>query len=173
MQLKRRYVRRLKNVWVLAGTFGELIKVCHCVTQLKWFCLWEIKNLGSLGLVDCNIYQNWDSSSGDCVFLGIWINPCSLVETFASEAIPRPYLEKIQKVCFLRKKIIKVFLMEMVLKLILRAWKIKRLDWINVWFRLVVVWCKMINSRDCLSLRAKRSGVFETVVSGFASFLSE
>ena len=28
----------------MAGTFRELIKICHCVTQFKWlFCLGEIK----------------------------------------------------------------------------------------------------------------------------------
>ena len=35
------------------------------------------------------------------MFLGIWNNPCSLVETFASETVPRRYIEKIQNVRFL------------------------------------------------------------------------
>ena len=61
----------------------------------------------------------------------------------------------------------------MVLKLILRAYKTKRLDWIIVCFSGWLLTVKRSTAENVVSLRAKRSGVFATVVSGFAKFLSD
>ena len=57
------------------------------------------QNLDSLDFLDCNVSQNWDSSSGDYVLLGIENNQCSLVETFASENVSQRYLKKTQLPC--------------------------------------------------------------------------
>ena len=59
------------------------------------------QNLGSVGFVDGNIWQKCDLSGADYVFLGIWNSPWSLVQMFASETVPRQYLEKIQILWFL------------------------------------------------------------------------
>ena len=52
----------------------------------------------------------------------------------------------------------------------MRARKNKRLDLINVCFKLLVVYCKMINSRDCCITEIKTIGIFCDGRLGFCKF---
>ena len=164
----------LKIVWVLAWTFRDLIKIFHCVSQFKWlFFLEEIK-IWALWVFSTVIFDRTGIHQ-----VGIM---CSMVfGTTRAHWLKRLHLKqflgdisrKFGKCVFWLKMIIMVFLRGMVLHFILPACEIKLRYWIIVCFRRLVVYCEMINSRDCCIPESKTIGSLCDGRLRFASLLSE